>query len=249
MKMVKSIPIAGPLYVPAPYRYPNARGVIVIGDVPKAKIAEILPEPLKAVSGFSIFIIVDYPDSTIGPYYEMFTMVPVKIKKEFGASIKGGNLCPFIYVTSDSAFAAGREIWGFPKKIANFKLEEQGNKILAITERRGKEILKITGDLQDEMDIDQMKAGLGGGLGLTLTLKQFMDSNCEKYALQQIVATEVTMEPIKLRSLNNVEVTAEKSEEDPIYKILPTNVVGGFYGIFNGNLPQGKVVLDFTNKT
>ncbi|MHA1298676.1 MAG: acetoacetate decarboxylase family protein [Candidatus Helarchaeota archaeon] len=245
--MIKSMPIGGPLYPPAPYKYPNARGVIIIGDVPKAKISEILPTPLKAGSGFSIFIIVDYPDSTIGPYYEMFILVPVKIKKEYGAKIKSGNLCPYIYVTSDSAFAAGREIWGFPKKIASFSLEKKGNNIIGITERRNKKILQIEGEIQTEMDTEQMKSALGGaGVGLTLTLKQFMDSDCKKYALQQIIGTKVTMDPIKMSSLSNVKITAEESEEDPIYKIIPTNVIGGFYGTFNGDLPEGEVLLDFT---
>lgn len=81
---------------------------------------------------------------------------------------------------------------------------------------------------------------------MSLTLKQFMDANCKEYVLQQIIATNLSLEPIKMRTLKNIEITAEESEEDPIYKILPSKVLGGFYGIFNGTLPEGQVILDFT---
>ena len=247
-KKIKSTPIGGPLYPPGPYKYPNVEGIIIFGNVKKTNASEVLPDPLKVGTGMSIIFINNYPDSTIGSYHEMVIFIPARLKKEYGIKMSG-IFCPYIYVTSDKAFAAGREIWGFPKKMASFNFEKRENSVIGIVERHNKQILKISGEIQDELIVKQMESVMGSfGEVAVLTLKQFIDANCKEYILQQIIRTNMSMEPIKLSSLSNIKITAEESKADPIYKILPDKIVGGIYGNFNLFLPEGEVVLDFTKK-
>lgn len=90
--------------------------LLFLGNINKENILEILPDPLKIVSGVSVFIIVDYPLSTIGPYYEMFILVPVKIKKEYEAELKSGNFVPYIYVTLDTALLLEERFGDFQRR-------------------------------------------------------------------------------------------------------------------------------------
>ncbi|MEM3138741.1 MAG: acetoacetate decarboxylase family protein, partial [Archaeoglobaceae archaeon] len=70
------------------------------------EVDALLPEGLNLYSNppnAAVFI-ANYPYSTLGPYYEMFSLIQV----DFNGSL--GYYIPYIYVTNDAALAAGREV-------------------------------------------------------------------------------------------------------------------------------------------
>lgn len=88
-------------------------------------------------------MIADYTSSDLGPYREAFVLT---------AAMHGGALvwfCPLIFVTSDAALAAGREIWGFPKKLAQIAFDVDGESVSACIERNGASVF-VAGSLPAE---------------------------------------------------------------------------------------------------
>lgn len=68
----------------------------------------------------------------------MFSLIQV----DFNGSL--GYYIPYIYVTSDAALTAGREVVGAPKKLANIDILKE-NDILGYLERpKGKRLVSVT---------------------------------------------------------------------------------------------------------
>jgi acetoacetate decarboxylase len=57
-----------------------------------------------------------------------------------------------IYVDSDAALCAGREIWGFPKKLAHIEVEQEADQVRACLVRGGTELLSLTGSIEERVD-------------------------------------------------------------------------------------------------
>src|SRR5204863_8777891 len=77
-------------------------------------LARSLTVPDQAVASL---LVGKYPTGPFGPYLEALQMVSCQYQTT--------NLVYMarMFVTSDAAMAAGREIWGFPKKIGNIELD------------------------------------------------------------------------------------------------------------------------------
>lgn len=140
----ESIPFDAPLY-----DYNRDRGIeyrncealtavfMISGDV-----NEILPEGLEPLSDppQGAIWISRYSYSTLGAYDEELSVIMVKdVHGEMGYYI------PYIYVTNDAAMAAGRELAGAPKKMADIKLENKLDFIEATLDRPpGKRLITLT---------------------------------------------------------------------------------------------------------
>lgn len=138
------IPLLAPLYPDPPYEYRGSRlAVATLEAAPGFEMPEGF-EPVEPIGAVAVFA--DYPETTIGPYFEVVVLAPCTYGGEFGL------YCPFIYVDTDDAMAAGREVWGFPKKIASIALAFDGDAVTARLERRGEELLVLEGSTPDELD-------------------------------------------------------------------------------------------------
>jgi acetoacetate decarboxylase len=138
-------PSLAPLYPSPPYEYRRARMVTCLleGAAPR----DVLPAGLDLPESPSRAVVfADYPDTTIGPYREVVVLA--------GADRQGapGMFCPLIYVDADAALCAGREIWGFPKKLAHIELEQDGNEVRARLVRGGVELLSLNGTIEEHVD-------------------------------------------------------------------------------------------------
>lgn len=134
------------LYPSPPIHYSD---VDVLVLVPPAPLNIALPGGLAPAGGISILMLSDYPTSDLGPYRELFVLT---------AAMHGTDLvwfCPLIYVTSDAALAAGREIWGFPKKLADISFE-LGEGTVKASVRRNQAALEITGQLTVDLDVGSL---------------------------------------------------------------------------------------------
>jgi acetoacetate decarboxylase len=116
-----SMPADAPLYPRPPYDYKDASLMIFdyVTDGPSA--ARLLPaEAELADPATAGLVFASYPSSTLGAYREVVVFVDVLYQ---GRNVK---YAAYLYVTTDVAMAAGREMGGFPKKIAT--IDFQGDK-------------------------------------------------------------------------------------------------------------------------
>ena len=108
-----AMPLTQPAYPPGPYRFYDREFLIITYRTDREKLRELVPEPLELVSDLVKFEFIRMPDSTgFGDYTEAGQVIPVR----FGA--RTGNYTLYMFLNDHPPIAAGRELWGFPKKLA-----------------------------------------------------------------------------------------------------------------------------------
>ncbi len=134
-----AMPTISPQYPPPPVEYKEAS--LVVGISSGDYSAQVIPDGFQPIpGGFWVVLFADYPQSTIGPYKEMVVLISVTFRDVVGL------YCPLIYVTSDVALCQGREVWGFPKKLAQIEVTSTTTgEVLCSLERHGKPLCKISG--------------------------------------------------------------------------------------------------------
>ena len=116
---LSSMPAHGSSYPKGPYRFINREYFIITYETDASIIRDVVPEPLVPNKDNLVsFEWINMPDSSgFGAYTESGCVIPCTYK---------GEACNFIvhmYLDDEAPIAAGREVWGFPKKYANPKLE------------------------------------------------------------------------------------------------------------------------------
>jgi len=114
-----SMPIAGPSYPAGPYRFVDREYMVITYETDADIIRDQLPEPLKPMEQPLVhYEWIKMPDSSgFGDYTESGLVIPCRFNGE------DVNFVAQMYLDDDPPIAAGREIWGFPKKYAHPKLE------------------------------------------------------------------------------------------------------------------------------
>jgi acetoacetate decarboxylase len=116
---LSSMPAAGPSYPAGPYRFVDREYMIISYETDPDIIRQALPEPLEPVERPIVhYEWIKMPDSSgFGSYTECGMVLPARFAGE------DVNFVAQMYLDDDPPIAAGREIWGFPKKYAHPKLE------------------------------------------------------------------------------------------------------------------------------
>uniref|UniRef100_A0A7J2TJA9 Acetoacetate decarboxylase n=1 Tax=Archaeoglobus fulgidus TaxID=2234 RepID=A0A7J2TJA9_ARCFL len=139
--MIRGIPFDAPLYEIDEERgveYRNCKAIAAMFTL-KGDLSGIVPEDLKVLGNGGIWIS-HYGFSTVGVYNEFISAV--QVEDELGDR---GYYIPYIYVTNDSAMAAGREVAGAPKKLAKIELTKELDLVQGILERpAGKRLVTVT---------------------------------------------------------------------------------------------------------
>ena len=114
-----SMPMAGPSYPAGPYRFVDREYMVITYETDPELIRAQLPEPLEPVDHPLVhYEWIKMPDSSgFGSYTESGLVIPCRFQGE------EVNFVSQMYLDDDPPIAAGREIWGFPKKYAHPKLE------------------------------------------------------------------------------------------------------------------------------
>ena len=109
-----AMPLTSPAYPPGPYRFVNREFMVITYRTDPDKLRAVLPEPLEMDEPLVKYEFIRMPDSTgFGDYTETGQVIPVKFRGRKG----GYTHCMFL--NDEPPIAAGRELWGFPKKLAN----------------------------------------------------------------------------------------------------------------------------------
>ena len=117
-----SMPLTNPSFPPGPYRFFNREYFIITYRTDPEALAAVVPEPLEATEQIVKYEFIRMPDSTgFGDYTETGQVIPVRLNGEEGAYTHA------MYLDDEGPIAGGRELWGFPKKLARPKIEVESD--------------------------------------------------------------------------------------------------------------------------
>ncbi|OKO83700.1 acetoacetate decarboxylase [Bradyrhizobium sp. AS23.2] len=115
LKRAFAMPLTSPAYSPGPYRFVDREYLIITYRTDPAKLRAIVPEPLEFDERDALvkYEFIRMPDSNgFGDYTESGQVIPVSFRGRKG----GYTHCMFL--NDEGPIAGGRELWGFPKKLA-----------------------------------------------------------------------------------------------------------------------------------
>ena len=108
-----AMPLTNPSYPKGPYRFVNREYMIITYRTEMDALRKVVPQPLEITDPIVKYEFIRMPDSTgFGDYTESGQVIPVAFN-----GVKGGYVHS-MYLNDDAPIAGGREIWGFPKKLA-----------------------------------------------------------------------------------------------------------------------------------
>lgn len=183
-----------------------------------------------------------YPTTTVGTYNEEITVIQVEdVNGELAYYI------PYIYVTNDAAMAAGRELAGAPKKIADIDLDASGTVYQGTMERpAGKRLLTVTTQPEERAVggiIDQLLPSptpllsvrhlppIEGGDGCTQLVKWYADLD---FHTDEAGTVKRWMGPTSVSY-------DQHSASDPIDRVPAEDVLVGMYSKFDMELGATEV--------
>lgn len=109
-----AMPLTNPAFPPGPYRFVDREFLIIAYRTDPDALRAVIPEPLAMTDPIVKFEFIRMPDSTgFGDYTESGQIIPVSFRGERGSYVHA------MYLNDHAPIAGGRELWGFPKKLAS----------------------------------------------------------------------------------------------------------------------------------
>jgi acetoacetate decarboxylase len=125
-----TMPADAAAYQSPPFYYRGTRSIAVAFETDADAAAEALPAPLSVTDpATAVLSFYEYPWTTFGPYNEVILSLLVEHKGRPMTYIM------HIAVTTEPPMLAGREIWGFPKKLAQIEFKSERDMIYGTLER------------------------------------------------------------------------------------------------------------------
>jgi acetoacetate decarboxylase len=108
-------PEFSPPFPPLPHHFNNLRGIEILCQAPPGAIKRALPRPLEQRGNDDRFVLLMgwTPDCEGFNVHEIAINAPIKWKD------KNGSTTLIEYIDSDMGLIAGREVWGWPKKMSD----------------------------------------------------------------------------------------------------------------------------------
>ena len=127
-----AMPLTNPAYPPGPYRFVNREYLIITYRADAAKLRAVVPDPLEFSEREPLvkYEFIRMPDSNgFGDYTESGQVIPVSFRGRHG----GDTHCMFL--NDEGLIAGGRELWGFPKKLAQIEFKSEKDMVYGTLER------------------------------------------------------------------------------------------------------------------
>jgi acetoacetate decarboxylase len=122
-----AMPLTSPAFPPGPYRFVNREFLIITYRTDPDALAAVVPAPLAITDPIVKFEFIRMPDSTgFGDYTESGQVIPVSFRGQKGGYVHA------MFLDDEPPIAGGRELWGFPKKLASPKLSVEKDTLVGV---------------------------------------------------------------------------------------------------------------------
>jgi acetoacetate decarboxylase len=115
-----AMPLSNPSYPKGPYRFYDREYFVIEYLTDPDALRAVVPEPLIFSDPIVKFEFIRLPNTTgFGDFTECGQMIPVTLDGQRGIFVHS------MYLDNPAPIAGGREIWGFPQKLARPKLSNE----------------------------------------------------------------------------------------------------------------------------
>jgi acetoacetate decarboxylase len=232
-----AMPLTSPAYPPGPYRFVDREFLVITYRTDPDKLRAVVPEPLMVDAPLVKYEFIRMPNSTgFGDYTETGQVIPVSL----GGRKGGYTHCMFL--NDEPPIAGGRELWGFPKKLANPSLHAEIDTLVGTLDYGPVRVATGTmGYKHREADLAAVKASLQAP-NFLLKIIPHVDGTpriCElvEYYLEDITLKGAWTGPGAL-SLNPHALA-------PVAELPVLEIVSALHILCDLTLGLGKVVHDY----
>lgn len=122
-----------------PFIWTNAKVLAVEVRVSQDAARALLPAALRLVDPpAATLFVADYPETQFGSVYREAAVL-LHIEDDKGPAVH----CPWMVVDDDTALILGREMLGFPKRMAEIRLDAREGGLVGTVSRRGTEVMRL----------------------------------------------------------------------------------------------------------
>ena len=232
-----AMPLMCPSYPKGPYHFVNREFFVVTYETDMEALKAVVPEPLEVTDPLVKFEFILMPDSTgFGHYAESGQVIPVSYKGRKGGYVHA------MYLNDESPIAAGREIWGFPKKLAKPNLRVIKETLLGELHYETCPVAIATmGYKYHELDTNKVHQSLLAPNYL-LKIIPHVDGTariCElvEYYLENVTVKGAWSGPAAIQLMHHAMA--------PVADLPVKKVISGAHIMTNLTLPYGQVIFDY----
>ncbi|MRT30592.1 acetoacetate decarboxylase [Herbaspirillum sp. CAH-3] len=153
-----AMPFTSPAFPRGPYRFNDREYLVITYRTDVDKLRAVVPEPLEIDPDrpFVKYEFMRMPDSTgFGDYTESGQVIPVSFQG------RQGGYSHSMFLDDDPPIAGGRELWGFPKKLAKPSLTVETDCLVGTLDYGPVRVATATmGYKHRALDLDPLRASL-----------------------------------------------------------------------------------------
>ena len=232
-----AMPLTNPSYPRGPYRFVDREYLIITYRTDVDALRAVVPEPLTFSDPIVKYEFIRMPDSTgFGDYTESGQVIPVMLDGQAGGYVHS------MYLNDEGPIAGGREIWGFPKKLAEPSLAVEKDTLIGTLNYGSVRVATGTmGYKHKVVDVGPVKTSLEAPSFL-LKIIPHVDCSpriCElvRYFLEDITVKEAWSSPADLQLFNHVLADVARL---PVREVLSAT-----HFVADLTLGHGEVVHDY----
>src|SRR6185295_1828548 len=236
-----AMPFTSPAFPMGPYRFVNREFFIVSYRTDPERLRAVVPEPLQVGAPIVNYEFIRMPDSTgFGDYTESGQVIPVRYQNQ------SGTYTHAMYLDDHPPLAGGRELWGFPKKLAQPKLHVDIDTLVGTLDYSPVRVATGTmGYKHRTLDAQVLGKSLGSTPNYLLKIIPHVDGSariCElvRYYLQDVVMKGAWEGPAALSLCSHALA--------PVAELPVLEVLGAKHFVADLTLGLGTIAFDYLAK-
>ena len=231
-----SMPELSGLYGEPPFEYREAKQLTVEFQTDPRVLRKLVPPPLTPNKDAKVCVSsADFLCSGFGRYLEAHIFTHATFQRRLV------NFSIYLVLDNDVAIGAGREIWGFPKKLGRLTLDMKDDVVSTTVERGGRTIIDAAVHLA-ELGTEEDLGGTPEWIARRFIPNVSLSAPPDIDQLTSTTLTNIVMHDVYkgAATLAFGSSPADRLEVIPIKK-----VTGGFYFENQFTLGDGEVVHDY----
>ena len=234
-----AMPLTNPAFPKGPYKFKNREYFIISYRTDMEKLRAVVPEPLQIKDAIDHYEFIKMPDSSgFGDYTESGQVISV-----IDMDGKVANYTHSMYLDDHAPIAAGREIWGFPKKLASPTLKVVSDTLVATLDYGPIRVATGTmGFKYQELNCDIEATKITNTPNYLLKIIPHVDGSPRVLELVKYHLEDVT---VKGAWTGPAQLELFKHALAPVADLPILEIIGAKHLVANLTLGLGEVVLDY----